>query len=80
MKLALTGLHKTDQHFDRLGLPSVKETILRKLKQVEQVVTCEFDLVPGQSFEAVGERGEDAFHSTKHGAESQVEQHEEEEC
>lgn len=32
--------------------------------------TCEFGLVVGQSFEAVGERGEDALHSAKHGAES----------
>lgn len=41
--------------------------------------TCKFGLVVGQSFEAVGEGGEDAFHSAKHRAEPQVEQHEEEE-
>lgn len=40
--------------------------------------TCEFDLVVGQSFEAVSEWGDDALHIAKHGAESQVEQHEEE--
>lgn len=39
-----------------------------ELKQVELVFTCEFGLVVGQNIEAVSERGEDAFHSAKHGA------------
>lgn len=37
---------------------------------MEQVFTCELGLVVGQSFEAVGEWGEDALHCAKHGAES----------
>lgn len=41
--------------------------------------TCEFGLVVGQSFEAVSKWSEDALHGAKHGAESQVEQHEKEE-
>lgn len=45
----------------------------------DTALTCDFGLVVGQSFEAVSERGEDALHSAKHGAEAQVEQHEEEE-
>lgn len=46
--------------------------------EIKQVFTCEFSLVVGQSFEAVREGGEDTLHGAKHGAESQVEQHEEE--
>lgn len=49
-------------------------------KRGNQVFTCEFGLVVGQSFEAIGEGGEDTLHCPKHGAETQVEQHEEEEC
>lgn len=41
--------------------------------------TCEFGLVVGQSFEGVSEGGDDALHRAEHGAEPQVEQHEEEE-
>lgn len=44
----------------------------------KKVFTCEFGLVVGQSFEAVSERGEDAFQCAKHRAQSQIEQHEEE--
>lgn len=56
-----------------LGFPSLLETMMLKVKQAEQVFTCEFGLVVGQSFEAVCEWGEDSFHCAKHGAESQVE-------
>lgn len=47
--------------------------------KTQQALTCELGLVLRQGFEAVGEGGEDALHSAKHGAESQVQQHEEEE-
>lgn len=44
--------------------------VCMEVKQVEQVFTCKFGLVVGQSLEAVGEWGEDALHRAKHGAES----------
>lgn len=40
------------------------------LRGDETVLTCEFGLVVGQSFEAVSEWGEYALHCAKHGAES----------
>lgn len=41
--------------------------------------TSELGLVPGQRGEAVPERRQDSLHGSEHGAESEVEQHEEEE-
>lgn len=66
----------TDVLFNDLGLRNEFEFELLRLKPA---LTREFGLVVGHSFEAVSERGEDALHSAEHGAEAQVEQHEEEE-
>lgn len=41
--------------------------------------TCQLGFVSCQTFEAVAEGGEDALQGAKHGAEAQVEEHEEEE-